>query len=294
MIVHFVERKMKYSVLSLFIGSLLLVGCGGSDNDSNSTSKNNDGSGQATPKPITTEFIDEMSGVAVREALLSGLVDTLISGTDDALDGGQCKTGTITRSENSLTFNNCEGIYEDDNVKVSGQVIIANDSYTYENFTLIFPNGETQKINGSLQILENPTSVKVSSSQLVLDAQELNTVNKLIPVNYNINGYELVWTPSDASHVQLQVRAELKSTGREGGDFNMVFDNFMTPFNIQKNAEDDLIGTPYTGTLTITDLNQSKNIISIKSLGVNQKAQYTSVGDQNFDEQVEWEELLDY
>ena len=68
----------------------------------------------------------------------------------------------------------------------------------------------------------------------------------------------------------------------------------MTPFNIQKNAEDDLIGTPYTGTLTITDLNQSKNIISIKSLGVNQKAQYTSVGDQNFDEQVEWEELLDY
>ncbi|NNP70540.1 hypothetical protein [Acinetobacter sp. Ac_5812] len=289
---------MKYSVLGLLIGSLLLAGCGGSDNDNNDSSnppKNNGGSEQPNPKPVvTTELVNEMSGIALREALLSGLVDTLISGTDDALDSGQCKTGTMARTESGLTFNGCEGMYEDDNVKVSGQVTTANDSYTFKDLTLTYPSGETQKINGSLQILENPTSVKVTSTQLILDAQELNSAKKLIPINYTIKDYQLVWTPSDASHVQLQVSSKLKSTGREGGDFNMAFDNFMTPFNIQKNEEDDLIGNPFTGTLTITDLNQSKNIITIKALGANQKAQYTSVGEQSFDKQIAWEELLDY
>ncbi|UUM29100.1 hypothetical protein NQU59_08480 [Acinetobacter colistiniresistens] len=289
---------MRYSVFSLFIGSLLLVGCGGSDNynnDSSSSSKNNGSSEQPSTKPaVTTELVNEMSGIALREALQSGLVHTLISGTDEVLDGRQCKTGTMTHAESSFTFNGCEGIYEEANVKVSGQVTTENDSYTFKNLTLTYPSGETQKINGSLQILENPASVKITSSQLILDAQELNSAKKLIPINYTIKDYQLVWTPSDATHVQLQVSSKLKSTGREGGDFNMAFDNFMTPFNIQKNEKDDLIGNPYTGTLTITDLNQSENIITIRALGVNQKAQYTSIGDQRFDKQIAWEELLDY
>ena len=61
-----------------------------------------------------------------------------------------------------------------------------------------------------------------------------------------------------------------------------------------KDSNDNLVGSPYDGTLKISDLNQSKNMMMIQSLGVNQKAQYTAVGDQTFDKQVDWNELLNY
>lgn len=285
---------MKHSILSVLIGSLLLVGCGGgsSDNSTSTPSKDNgtqEPSGQSNSLTITQ--VNVISGIALREALLSGLVDTLISGTDEALDGTPCKTGSMTHSGNNYNFNACEGIYE---AKASGQVTVVGDSYTYKDLTLTFPNGETQKINGDLQILESSTNVTAKSSQIVLDAQELNSSKKLIPTHYTFSDYQLVWTPSDASHVQLKISAKLKSTGREDGDFNIAFDNFMTAFNVQKNADDDLVGYPYDGTLIISDLNQSKNKITIKAIGINQKAQYTAAGDQNFDKQIAWDELLDY
>jgi len=289
---------MKYTILSILVGSLLLAGCGGSDNNnSNNSPKDNGGQGTQNPStPLTTALINQMSGIALREALLSGLVDTLISGTDDVKDGAQCKTGSMTRNGNLIHFDQCTGLYEDsENAKVSGDIDLSNSNYSYKDFTLSFPDsGETQKINGVLKLSINEPVRSVKSTQIVLDMQALNSAKKLIPVNYTFTDYNLVWTSSDATHVQLQISTKLKSTGAEGGDFNMAFDNFMNPFDLQKDAEDNLVGYPSAGTLTVYDLNQSKNKITIKAMGVNQPAQYTSEGDQIFDKPVTWSDLLSY
>ncbi|MCI3878729.1 hypothetical protein [Acinetobacter higginsii] len=290
---------MKYSVLGLLIGSLLLAGCSGSDNDNNDSSnppKNNGGSEQPNPKPASTALNDAMSGIALREALLAGLVDTLIAGADEAKDGIKCKTGTITQTGNQIHFDQCSGLYEiAENAKVSGDLDLSNNSYSYKNFTLTFPQtNETQKINGSIKLSSAGNVRTAQAAQITLDAVELDTKGKLIPVNYTFDNYQLVWTSNDATHVQLQISAKLKATGTEFGDFSMAFDNFKTPFNVKKDAEDNLVGYPYDGILTITDLSRSKNIITIKAIGVDQKAQYTAVGDPVFDKQAAWEELLDY
>ena len=67
-------------MLSILTGCVLLVGCGGSD-DNDATTGNNEQTGTPTqPTPVTASLVNEMSGIALREALLSGLVDTLIAG----------------------------------------------------------------------------------------------------------------------------------------------------------------------------------------------------------------------
>ena len=237
------KRKMKFSMLSILTGCVLLVGCGGSD-DNDATTGNNEQTGTPTqPTPVTASLVNEMSGIALREALLSGLVDTLIAGGDDVKDGMQCKTGTLTRTGNLFHFDQCSGLYEDgENAKVTGDIDISNNSYSYTNFVIAFPDGETQKINGSVKLSNSANVDTAEASKITLDSTEFNSAKKLISVNYTFTDYKLVWTPSDATHVQLQVSAKLKSTGREGGDFNMAFDNFNTPFNVQKDAEDELVG----------------------------------------------------
>lgn len=290
---------MKNKILSIVLtSSFLLTACGGSDNKVNSSEQGKNppqSGGEQNSKPLSLALTNNISGIALREALLSGLVDTLISGTDTALDRMSCINGTVKFIGNVLQFDQCSGLYEADaNAKVSGKIDVSNHSYSYEDFTLSFPDGTSQKINGALKLSINDPIRSVESAKIVLDMQVLNSAKKLIPVNYSFSDYKLVWTSNDATHVQLQISTKLKSTGAEGGDFNIAFDNFMTPFNLQKSKDDDLIGYPYSGTLTISDLNQSKNKITIQAIGVNQSAQYASSGDQNFNKQVTWSELLDY
>lgn len=290
---------MKNKILGILLtSSLLLTACGGSDNKTNDNQYGKDpngNGGEPANKPLTIALTNTISGIALREALLSGLVDTLISGTDLALDNVSCINGTVKITGNVLQFDQCTGLYETDaNAKVSGKIDVSNNSYSYEDFTLSFPNGTTQKINGTLKLSINDPVRSVESTKIVLDMQIFNSAKKLIPVNYSFSDYKLIWTSSDATHVQLRISAKLKSTGNEGGDFNIAFDNFMTPFELQKNSDDDLVGYPYSGTLTISDLNQSKNKITIQAIGVNQSAQYVSLGDQDFNKQVPWRELLEY
>ena len=242
-------------------------------------------------------LFNHISGIALREGLLSGVIDTLVFGTDEILTDKPCTSGIYTKVGNIVKLDKCVGIYEINAkaVAATGTIDLTN-SYDFKNLLLQSPNGESQNFTGAIKFDDTVTTATImTAEQIKLVAKELNASNKLIDVNYTLSNYRLVWTPQDAKNIKLQVSAKLASTGGETGDFNVAFDNSTTPFYFKVNSDDEIQGYPYAGTLSIVDLKANANTITITTIN-DQMAQYKAVVDNKtlIDQTKKWSELLGY
>lgn len=284
----------------MLCSTLFFTGCGGSNDDEYDNSNNNPseqnppGSGTANDAEIR-ESLNNVAGITLREAMLSGVVDTLIFGTRQLSESEKvlCTSGSYTQVGNTITINQCGGVYSD--AIATGTIELSDTGYNFKNFKLQLSNGESQIINGAININEVMASTTLTSDKIELMAQEINSYGKLINVNYILTDYELIVTPKDAANTELQVKAELASTGGEDGDFNVSFNNIEQPFFFKVNAMGDIQGYPYMGALHITDLNMLDNYIILTSIDAT-KVQYKAEfgGRLIVDQTVNWSEILSY
>lgn len=281
----------------MLCSTLFFTGCGGSNDeydnsDSNSSEQNPPGSGIANDAEIR-ESLNNVAGITLREAMLSGVVDTLIFGTDELSEKIPCTSGSYTQVGNTITLNQCIGIYSD--AIATGTIDLSDMGYNFKNFKLQLSNGESQIINGAININEIMASTKLTSDKIELMAQEIDSYGKLINVNYVLTDYELIVTPQDATTTKLEVKAELASTGGEDGDFNVSFNNIEQPFFFKVNAMGDIQGYPYMGALHITDLNMLDNYITLTSIDAT-KVQYKAEfgGRLIVDQTFNWSKILSY
>ena len=277
---------MKVKHLSLILCStLLFTACGSSHDDNTQT-----GTGTGTGTDQTSiVLIDHFSGIVLREALFGGLFDTLLEGTDELVDGASCSSGSYAKTESIISLNNCVGIFEaDGKASVSGSIDITK-GYSFKDLTLKFTDGTGQLVNGLLNIEENSTGANLSSTSMTVTTQEMDSAKKLRNVNYTLSDYKFSWSKQDATNVRLQVAGKIVSIGGESGDFNVAYDSYSTPFYLKIDADENIVGYPYAGSLNIYDLKTSDNTVTITTIDA-QNAQYKANmnGKVLFDKTVKW------
>ncbi|WP_173911260.1 hypothetical protein [Acinetobacter sp. Marseille-Q1618] len=228
----------------------------------------------------------------MREALLDGMVDTLVNGMDETLESAKCTSGAYQVTKTTITFNNCAGIFaSDEGGTVSGSVDISK-GYDFKNFTIKFPDGRQHVVSGLLEF--NDSDESIFTNQLLIAAKELNANKKLIDVNYTLSNYKLILKKQDANNAKIQLNGKLESKGGEHGDFKVAFSNDNTPFYLKINSEEEVVGSFYAGTMTIYDLNKTTNVVTITAINAD-KAQHKAVvnGKVLFDEVKTWTQILD-
>ena len=229
----------------------------------------------------------------LREAAVDGLMDSLIYGSDMVADGEKCSSGSYSVSNKVITFKDCVGIIDESGT--ANGVIDTNNGIEAKNLVIKYSNNESDTLNGKLNIEESATVVKVTTSALNVVSQTLSSTNKMLTVNYALTGYQLTWTKQDASNVNIQVSGKLATTGGEWGDYKIAFDNSSKPFYLKIDADENVVSYPYTGTLTIADLNNTATSIVVSAIDA-QTAQFKATVDGKgfFDEVVKWDDMFDY
>lgn len=266
---------MKYSIIYTSILSIVmgLTGCGGSDDtsqNSNQGSNTENGENSELTEAQRQKIIvvaNEVTPAILKESLLQGVIDTLIYGGDQILDGEKkCSSGSYTEMDDVVTFNNCEGLFETATglnqtkylTVVSGKVTVTEGSYDYQDVILLdTDSGESQKVNGKFNISGNDNNAIVTTDKLNILATE-KVANAFVDVTYLLENYKLNYDKKSGSELALTMTGTLTVTNSKVGDYKINFENTQ-PFFVQIDAKEDdaIVSYPYSGVLKITDLNNS-------------------------------------
>ncbi|MDM1019566.1 hypothetical protein QSV37_04470 [Acinetobacter sp. VNK23] len=289
---------MKYTILSILVGSLLLAGCGGSDNNSNSSPKDNGGQGTpSTPKETVNwndqETVNGLVGSAVSVLIPMGFTDGLITGTDDAFDNDnvQCKSGTITKTANKITFNDCKGLFGDD-VTVSGTVnkTTTGNKYTYQYDKLIIDDGEKSTINGIVTAEGDDFNSTVTINNFKVSSIEIDEKKQKRTVEYLLNNYKFESKDMGNDAFSIKMSGESSSTGSEVGDYGIKF-NTEQPF-LFKNEDSNA----YNGLLKVSSMSNPQNYATVSANADETNVIYQSFSNNKLfiNKTITWDELLDY
>lgn len=266
---------MKYSIIYTSIFSIVmgLTGCGGSDDtsqNSNQGSNTENGENSELTEAQRQKIIvvaNEVTPAILKESLLQGVIDTLIYGGDQILDGEKrCSSGSYTEMDDVVTFNNCEGLFETATglnqtkylTVVSGKVTITEGSYDYQDVILLdTDSGESQKVNGKFNISGNDNNAVVTTDKLNILATE-KVANAFADVTYLLEDYKLNYDKKSGSELALTTTGTLTVTNSTVGDYKIKFETTQPLFVQIDAAQDDaIVSYPYAGVLKITDLNNS-------------------------------------
>ena len=257
---------MKRSIIytAVLSAMLMVTGCGGGDNDSeqgkNNPPVNHPDTGLSEAQKAKILNVAEETGViSLKESLLSGVVDTLVYGTDEVDEDRECTSGSYSKVGDVITFNNCKGLYhtatglnESQDLTVNGQVTITTDSYQYQNLILVAANGESKTVNGTLKLVDTATTSTVSTDSLKVEATEKQGTASA-EVDYTLTDYKLTYTKNSATEVALNTQGSLSVTNSSVGDYSIKFET-TTPFLVQFDAKEDEISSyPYAGMLKVTN-----------------------------------------
>lgn len=244
---------------------LVMTGCG-SDNDTesrqgnNNPSENNPHTGLSeTQKQKILDVAEETGTISLKESILSGVVDTLLYGTDEANEGEDCTSGSYSKAGDIITFNNCKGLYKAatgfnqyQGLIASGQVTITEAGYEYQNLVLVAANGESKTVNGILKLSDSATISIVSTDSLKVKAIEKNG-SASAEVNYTLTDYKLTYTLNSATEVALNTQGVLSAINSSVGDYSVKFET-TSPLLMQLDSEEEIISYPYAGALKVTNI----------------------------------------
>lgn len=257
------KRPIIYTALLSVM--LVMIGCG-DDNDnksqqgSNNPSENKPDTGLSEiQKQKILDVAEETGIISLKESLLSGVVDTLLYGTDEANTEEDCASGNYSKVGDVITFNNCKGLYQavtdlnqSQDLTVSGQVMISADSYQYQNLVLNAANGESKTVNGTLKLVDTATTNTVSTDSLKVKATEQNGT-ATAQVDYTLTDFKLTYTQNSATEVALDTQGSLSVTNSSVGDYSIKFEN-TSPFLVKFDSEEDeVVSYPYAGALKVTN-----------------------------------------
>lgn len=268
-----VDMKKSLVCTAVLSAILILTGCGSDNNSANNTSQgsNNNGNNNQNSDLLTEEqkqvILDtakETSSITLKESLLSGIVDTLVFGTDEAVAGEECSSGNYTKTDTTITFTDCNGLfkaatdlnqYENLTAK-SGKVTIKNGEYQYQDLVLINTvTGESKTATGSLKMTGDDNSAVISIENIIVKATEKNGV-AFADVNYTLEDYQLNYDKKNSSELALAVGGTLSVVNSAVGDYKIKFETTQ-PLLIQIDSrnDDEVVTYPYDGTIKIEDLN---------------------------------------
>lgn len=298
---------MKKELISLILSSILLVGCGGSDNDSNGQQTTNPDTNNPdtsfNPKTLTEEqklaMASSVFGILIRETLSVGAIDTIKYAMDDLIyyyDVTSCSSGSFKKVGDTYTFDQCTGIFENDEDTVAnGTIIVSNNSYDVQNFSLSYTNGEVQTFNGKFNNQVDNGVGGFTSDEFKVNVKKIDSSNQVLNELYVFSDYKYVWTNLDADSSKIQIQGKLKSSGTAYGDYKVVFDNFYTPFLIYYNGNELTDGYPISGVLTITDsehnLTTTVNAINTESAA---QVKATDNGKVISDKITSWDDMPNF
>ncbi|MCH2016861.1 hypothetical protein MKX17_13155 [Acinetobacter ursingii] len=266
---------MKHSLIYTAIITVIvgLTGCGGSDSDDTSqnteqgSNNTNNGSNLELTEAQRQKILDvskETTSISLKEALLLGVVDTLVYGTDEADADEKCSSGSYTKAGDMITFNNCKGLFKAatglnqyQDLTVNGQVIVKENSFEYQNLILLDSNsGESKTVTGTLKFSSGSTEEVITDS-LKIKATEKNGT-AFADVNYTLENYKLNYDKKSGSELSLSTSGTLKATNSSVGDYKINFETAQ-PLFVQIDAKNDdaIVSYPYAGVLKITDLADS-------------------------------------
>ena len=245
----------------------MLTGCG-SDNDNGNDANNNQNTGgnnqnsgslTETQKQKILDVVEETSEISLKESLLSGVVDTLVYGTDEADADEECASGSYTKNADVITFNNCNGLFKAatglsqyQNLTANGQITIKDGMYQYQNLVLLNPDtGESKTVTGTLKLSGNDLSSVISTDSLTVKATEKNG-STFSDVNYTLQNYTLNYDKKSATELALATSGTLTASNSSVGDYKVKFET-TSPLLIQLDSEEEIISYPYAGELKVTN-----------------------------------------
>ena len=252
---------MKHSLMytALLSATLVMAGCGSDNDDSqpenNNPPVNNPDSGLSEAQKQKIIAVAEQTGtISLKESLLSGVVDTLLYGTDEADQDVNCTSGSYSKAGDVITFNNCNGLFkattglnQDQNLTASGQVTITEAGYEYQNLVLVAADGGSKTVNGLLELSDT-----VSTDSLKVKTIEKNGTASA-EVNYTLTDYKLTYRLNSATEVALNAQGTLAAINSSVGDYSVKFET-TSPLLMQRDPEEDeVIGYPYAGVLKVTN-----------------------------------------
>ncbi len=299
---------MKHSFIytALLSAMLVMTGCSSDDDDSqqgndNPPVNNPDTGLSEAQKQKILDVAEETGVISLKESLLSGVVDTLVYGTDEVDEDGECTSGSYSKVGDVITFNNCKGLYhtttglsESQDLTVSGQVAITTDSYKYQNLILVAANGESKIVNGTLKLVDTATTSTVSTDSLKFKATEKQG-SASAEVNYTLTDYKLTYTQNSATEVALNTQGSLSATNSSVGDYSIKFET-TTPFLVQFDAaEDEISSYPYAGVLKVTNTSYG-SITTLTANNDKKTVRYVvTVADKELENGTQnWSEALGY
>lgn len=253
---------------------IMMTGCGGGGGDSQSNGSNTNPNTENPSTPLTEQQIQNIIAISnetvpgiARENLLHGIVDTLIYGGDQVLDGEKkCSSGSYTKTGDVVIFDNCKGLFETATglnqhqylTVVSGKVTVTEGSYDYQDVVLLdADSGESQKVSGKFNISGNDNNAVVTTDKLNILATE-KTANAFADVTYLLENYKLNYDKKSGSELALTTIGTLTVTNSTVGDYKIKFETTQPLFVQIDAAQDDaIVSYPYNGVLKITDLNNS-------------------------------------
>ena len=261
---------------TLIISSLIISGCGGSDD---STSVKN----QENPQTPNTELTEQLKKkiietsaqshiLAAKESFAFGMVDTALYGVDEVLYAdAECESGQYKIVNNQIDFNECSGLFyqfEGDKhqslVAKSGTVINNDGDYTFKNLVLENPiTFETKTFSGTLKSLETQDSAQVSSESFSVKASEKNGTG-FRNVAYLFENYQLQYTLKTPTELNISSNGQISVQNSAVGDYKIKFIT-TDPLAIKVNQDEEREGLPYRGAVKIenTDLKSTTLITSI-------------------------------
>lgn len=266
---------MKYSIIYTSILSIVigLTGCGGGSDDtsqncnqgSNHSNTENGGNSELTEaqRQKILNVSKETSPIALKEALLSGIIDTIIYGADEAEKDEKCSSGNYTKTGDVITFNNCTGLFkavtglnQSQDLSANGKVIVKEESNEYQNLILVNTvNAESKIVNGILKFSGEEPNVVVTTDKLTIKATE-KTANSFTDVNYTLDSYKLNYDIKSGSELSLTTTGTLTATNSKAEDYKVKFETTQPLFVaiVKKKDEYEVVSYPYAGVLKITDL----------------------------------------
>ncbi len=297
------KRPLIYT--ALISAMLVMTGCG-SDNESqqgnNNPSGNNPNTGLTeAQKEKILDVAEETGIISLKESLLSGVVDTLVYGTDEVDEDGECTSGSYNRVGDVITFNNCKGLYQavtglnqSQDLTVSGQVTITTDSYQYQNLILAAANGESKTVNGTLKLVDTATTSTVSTDSLKVKATEKQGT-ATAEVDYTLTDYKLTYTQNSATEVALNTQGTLATTNSSVGDYSIKFET-TAPLLVQfDSGEDEVVSYPYAGTLKVTNIGYGSTTTLTANNDKNTVRYVVTVADKELASGTKtWSEVLGY
>ena len=290
---------MKYKMAAaVVLGTLLLGGCGGSDDVIDNIKQEIDDKNKPTETTTANWGLEKTVNTITHSALSTfvnfGFVDALVYGADEAVEGAPCSQGNYVKTSDKITFNNCRGLFDDDTA-VSGVINLSTNQYQYVDFKISYDDGESSLVNGALKVTStaNDTSGTIETNNLKVVSTEIDDNKKSRTVEYNLSAFKTSFQEEGSNGAySLSSEGIFKVKGSEIGDYSAKF-NTINPFRYKSNDEDS---DAYDGQLKVVDTTNDKNysILIANNDAKTLMYQASSDGKQVINKTITWDEVYDY